>query len=212
MKKLISLILVLTLLFSIFSCSGGSKLVKDMPDQGQSLVIYTKDGKIYEGLFIKKDSEKLIFIDKDSHKAEVMKTTEISKIVESNKYYDFEGEEITEANISEERGYGRTMGYGVGGFTLGTAVGFGIGLVLQSTSSVAPIIPMAILALGGTYYFADMGNSSDRQVAIKNIRDYRFAQSKDKLEKKLEDTKKLIEEKKKEKERLQKELENKKKE
>ena len=192
MKKIISSFIIISLLFSIIACSGQGKLIKDTPEQGQSLVIYTKDGKIHEGLFIKKDDERLIFIDKDSHKAETIENTEISKIVESNRYYDFEGNEITETNISDERGHSRTLGYGVGGFTLGTAVGFGIGLILQSTSSIAPIYPMIVMALGGTYFFGDMGNTSDTEVAIKEVRDKRFAKSKDKFEKELEETKNLI--------------------
>ena len=211
MKKIISLVLIISLLFSIIACSGQGKLIKDSPQQGQSLVIYTKDGKIHEGLFIKKDEERLIFINKESHKAETIENAEISKIVESIRFYDFEGNDITESIISDERGHSRTLGYGVGGFTLGTAVGFGLGLILQSTSSIAPIYPMIVMALGGTYFFGDMGNTGDREVAIKNVRDKRFAKSKDKFDKELEETKKLIKEKKKEKARLQKEIENKKK-
>lgn len=212
MKRIISLILILSLLFSIIACSGQGKLIKGVPEQGQSLLIYTNSGKIYEGLFIKKDNEKLIYIDKVTHKAETLENKDITKIKTSNKFYDFEGNEITEANIGDERGYSRTLGYGVGGFTLGTAVGFGIGLILQSTSAIAPIYPMILMALSGTYFFGAMGNDSDREVAIKNVRDKRFAKSKDKFDKELDDTKKLIESKKKEKERILKEIEKKKKE
>jgi len=43
-------------------------------------------------------------------------------------------------------------------------------LVLQSTSSIAPIIPMAVIALGGSAYFGVMGNSSDKEIAIKDVR------------------------------------------
>jgi hypothetical protein len=212
MQKIISFILILSLLFSIIACSGQGQLIKGTPEQGQSLVIYKGDGKIYEGLFIKKDAEKLIYIDNTTHKAETLRNNEITKIISSNKFYDFEGNEITEANISYERGYSRTLGYGVGGFTLGTAAGFGLGLILQSAFSIAPIYPMIVMALGGTFVFGVMGNNSDREVAIKNVRDERFAKSKDKFDKELDDTKKLIESKKKEKERILKEIEKKKKE
>lgn len=183
MKKTISLLLIFSMLFSIVACSGQGKLISGTPDQGQSLVIYKNDGKIFEGLFIKKDSEKLIYIDKNTHKAETLLNTEITKMQISNKFYDFEGNEITEGNISAERGYSRTLGYGVGGFTLGTAVGFGIGLILQSTSAIAPIYPMIAMALGGTFLFGTLGNDSDREVAIKSVRDKRFANSKDKFDK-----------------------------
>jgi hypothetical protein len=212
MHKIISLVLIFSLLFSMIACSGQGKLIKGTPEQGQSLIIHTKNGRIYEGLFIKKDNEKFIYIDKETHKAETLDNVSITKIKISNKYYDFEGNEITESNIGEERGYSRTLGYGVGGFTLGTVIGFGIGIILQSTNSIRPIIPMIVMALGGTYYFADKGNDSDREVAIKNVRDKRFAKSKDKFDKELEETKKLIESKKKEKERIQQEIEKKKKE
>lgn len=212
MKKTISVTLILSLLFSIVACSGQRELITGIPDQGQSLIIYTNSGKIFEGLFIKKDGEKLIYIDKDTHKAETLLNSEITKLQVSNKFYDFDGNEITEKNISDERGYSRTLGYGVGGFTLGTAVGFGIGLILQSTSSIAPIYPMIAMALGGTFLFGNMGNTSDRDVAIKNVRDKRFAKSKDKFDKELENTKKLIEDKKKEKQRILEEIEKKKRE
>jgi hypothetical protein len=208
MKKFISIILIITLLFSIIACSGQGKLIKDTPEQGQSLVIYTKDGKIHEGLFIKKDDERLIFIDKDSHKAETIENSDISKVIESKRYYDFEGNEITDSNISSERGYSRTAGYGVGGLFLGAAVGFGVGIILQKQEIAAPLVPMVALGLGGAYFFADMGYKSDTEVAIKTVRDRRFAKSKDKFEKELEETKKLIEAKKKEKVRLQNEIEN----
>jgi len=206
MKKLITLVLIISLVFSIVACSGQGQLIKGMPEQGQSVVIHTSSGKIHEGLFIKADQGRLIYIDKETLKAETVDNTEITKIIISNKHYDFEGNEITDANISDERDYSRTLGYGVGGFALGTAAGFGIGLILQSTSSIAPIIPMAVIALGGATYFGIMGNSSDKEVAIKDVRDKRFVNTKDKFEKELEQTKKLIEAKKKEKERLQKEI------
>lgn len=211
MRKIISLVLIFSLLFSVIACSGQGKLINGTPEQGESVVIYTESGQIKEGLFIKIDENQVIYIDKDTHKAETIQKGLIDHINLSDKHYDFEGNPITETDISNERGYGRTMGYGIGGFTLGTAVGFGIGLILQSTSSVAPIYPMAVLALGGGYYFGSMGNSSDVDVAIKSVRDRRFAKTKDKFEKELEQTKKLIEEKKKEKERLQKEIDQKKK-
>jgi len=206
MKKIISSILIITLLFSIIACSSQGQLIKGIPEQGQSVVIHTKPGQIKEGLFIKLDNEQIIYIDKDTHKAETIHNGLIDYYKIANKHYDFEGNEITDANISDERGYGRTLGYGFGGFALGTAVGFGIGLVLQSTSSIAPIIPMSVIALGGATYFGIMGNSSDKEVAIKDVRDKRFVNTKDKFEKELEQTKKLIEAKKKEKERLQKEI------
>jgi len=177
MKRLISLVLIFSLLISIIACSGQGKLIKGTPEKGQSLIIYENSGKIYEGLFLKRDSEKLIYIDKDTHKAETIENIDISKVEKSKKNYDFEGNEITEANMSNERGYSRTLGYGIGGFTLGTAVGFGIGLILQSTSSIAPIYPMIVMALGGTYFFADMGNDSDKEIAIKSVRDKRFARA-----------------------------------
>jgi len=211
MKKLISLVLIISLVFSIIACSSNGQLIKGTPEQGQSVVIYTKPGQIKEGLFIKIDNEQIIYIDKDTHKAETVHVGVIDYFKVSNKHYDFEGKEITDSNISNERGYSRTLGYGVGGLALGTAVGFGIGLILQSTSSIAPIIPMAVMALGGSAYFGIMGNTSDKEVALKEVRDKRFAKSKDKFEKELEQTKKLIEAKKKEKARIQKEIDTKKK-
>jgi len=170
MKKLITLVLIISLVFSIIACSGQGQLIKGTPEQGQSVVIHTKSGQIKEGLFIKVDSEQIIYIDKETHKAETIHKGLIDYYKISDKHYDFEGNEITDANISDERGYGRTLGYGFGGFALGTAVGFGIGLVLQSTSSIAPIIPMAVIALGGSAYFGVMGNSSDKEIAIKDVR------------------------------------------
>ena len=210
MKKIISSILIITLLFSLIACSSQGQLIKGMPEQGQSVVIHTKPGQIKEGLFIKLDSEQIIYIDKDTHKAETIHNGLIDYFKIADKHYDFEGNEITDKDIGDERGYGRTFGYGVGGFALGAALGFGVGIILQKSEITAPIVPMISLGLGGAYLFGDMGYKSDTEIAIKEVRDKRFTKSKDKFEKELEQTKKLIEAKKKEKERLQNEIEKKK--
>ncbi len=210
MKKIIIIVLISILLLQLISCSSQGKLINGIPDRGTSVAIFQKNGKISEGLFIKDEQSHIIYIDRESHKAEKIESTNITKIERSFSIYDFEANKITNTDIGNEKGSSRLLGYGLGGFALGTAVGFGIGAVLAS-SGVPLLYPMLAGALTGTYFFGAMGHKSDKDEAIKNIRNKRFAKSKGKLQKELDETRKLIEEKKKEKEKIIKEMESKKK-
>jgi len=210
MKKIISILMIISLILNLAACSGNEKLIKGSPEQGVSIVVYMNNGKILEGLSIKDDESTLIYIDNVSHKAEKLQKTDISRIQRSNTVYDFDGIPISKNEIKESKGIGKTLGYGAGGFVLGTAVGFGIGIILLSAGSIAPIYPMLACGLGGGYYFGLEGDESETEDAIKEIRDNRFEKSKEKLEKELKDTQNLIEQKELEKEKLLKEIEQKK--
>lgn len=210
MKKTITVILIFTLLLQLISCASQGKLIKGIPERGESVIIVKKNGIMLEGLFIKNDNTQYIYIDNKTHKAEKIEKSEIKRIERSSKIYDFEGNNISRTDIGNEKSNSRMLGYGTGGFAIGTAVGFGIGALLAS-SGVPLLYPMLAGAVTGTYYFGSMGSDSDRDEAIKNIRNERFEISKDKLQKELDETRKLIEEKKKEKEKLIKEMELKKK-
>jgi hypothetical protein len=175
------------------------------------VVLVTRDGKSHEGLYIKSDNTQIIYIDNVTHQAEKLYPNDIRKIAKSNTIYDFEAKPITKVDINKQKRYSRTIGYTIGGFALGTGAGFGVAALLAS-SGVPLLYPMLAGALGGAYFFGVMGSESDREIAIKEIRDKRFAVSKQRLQKELSETRQIIEKKQKEKEKILKEIEEKKRE
>lgn len=206
MKKIISGVLLICFFNLIIGCSSSIRV--DEPPIGESVVINLNDGSKKEGVILKKEENILKYIDTQTHRPEDLDINKIKSIGYANKVYDLEGNVITDQQISDAKGMGKTLAYGFGGLVLGAAVGFGVGALMQS-EDVAIGVPMAILGVGGAVYFGIMGSNSDREDAIDDIRAERYEVSQAELKKKLEAEKKRLEEQKEKQEQLKKDLKKK---
>ena len=209
MKKLTAVLLIVCLVNLIVGC-GGSALRVDKPPIGESVVIKLADGSERHGIILKTDGNKILYMDADAGKPQDIEVRQVTSIIKSDKVYDMEGNVISDNQISDAKGMSKTLVYGLGGFVLGAAVGFGVAAIANAQDAdIAPIYPMAGLGVLGAVYFGIKGSESDREDAIDEIRESRYEQSQIKLRKQLEDEKqKLLEEKKKQDE-LKKELQKK---
>jgi len=204
MKKIITVIIICSLLFSLYNCSGSRKINTENPPVGESVQIALVDGTIVNGVILQKEGQELRYVDVTTHKPERIELQKIRGIIRSDKIYDLEGNRITEDQISEQKGITKTLAYGVGGLVLGAAVGFGVGVVMLSNDIGKPIYPMSILGLGGAIYFGLRGAHSDREDAIDDIRSDRYKVTQQRLQEELEREQQKLDEQKKELEELKK--------
>jgi len=211
MKKLVSVVLIGCFCFYLFGCSSSRSMSLEDPEIGQSVKIMLVGGIIKEGVLLKKEGSTLTYIDTESNKPEEIDINKVLTMELAAKVYDLEGQEITEKEISSNKGITKTLGYGVGGLVLGAAVGFGVGVLIASTESVPLIYPMSALGLVGGIYFGMRGNKQDREDAIDEVRRERYKVTQVKLRKQLEEEKKKLEEQQAEKEKMLEELKKKKK-
>jgi hypothetical protein len=170
-----------------------------------------KSGEKREGVLLKKEKSLITLIDSSTNKPEKIDVEEIRSIEYSDKVYDLEGKIISENDISEAKGVIKTIGYGLGGFVLGAAVGFGVGVLISSQKEIALMYPMGILGLAGGIYFGTKGSGIDREDAIDEIRRERYRETQAELMKQLEQEKKKLEEQQVEREKMMQELKKKKK-
>jgi small nuclear ribonucleoprotein (snRNP)-like protein len=193
-------------------CCSGSRLInKENPKLGESVQIQLKDGKELEGVIIATENSLLKYVDTASHRLETLEITEISTLQRSLQIYDLEGNVITEKQISEVKGSGKTIGYGFAGVVLGAAVGFGVGVLIASQSDVPIGYSMGLFGVAGGITMGLMGNKNDREDAIEKVRQERLASAHDELREQLLKEQKLLDEEKKQKEKMMKELDQKKK-
>ena len=204
MRRLISIILIVSLLTTLYSCSGSRKISIEEPPVGQSVKIVLVDGSMREGVILKREGQEIRYVDTETHKPERLDVQKIRGIVKSNMIYDLEGKRITESEIADEKGITKTLGYGVGGFVLGAAVGFGVGVILLAQDIGKPIYPMAVLGIGGAIYFGMRGANSDFEDAIDDIRSERYKVTQERLKKELKNEQEKLEKQKKELEQLKK--------
>jgi len=206
LKKIIAGVLLVSLINLIVGCSGSSIRV-DKPPIGESVEIKLVDGSSRHGVILKKEGNKLLYMDADSQRPVDLDVKKIKAIVKADKVYDLEGKEITEDQISDAKGISKMLAYGLGGFVLGAAVGFGVAAIANSQEAdIAPIYPMAGLGVAGGIYFGVQGSQSDREDAIDGIRESRYEDSQVKLRKRLEDEKKRLLEQQKKQDELKKDL------
>jgi hypothetical protein len=109
---------------------------------------------------------------------------------------------ITESAISDAKGMGKTLGYGLAGVVLGAAVGFGLGAVYESVSenTFNLIYPMAALGIAGGIWLGIKGSASDREDTIDEIRENRYRVYQQQLQQEIEQQKQQIEQEKRDRE------------
>jgi hypothetical protein len=203
MKKIITCLIILSMLFTTFNCGSTKALSVSNPPIGVSAKIKLVDGTVKEGVLLKKEGNILKYVDTVSKIPEDIEISKIMEITHADRVYDLQGDEITEQAISGAKGSGKTIGYGVAGVVLGAAVGFGLGAVYNSVleNPIKLIYPMIGLGIAGGIWLGIKGSHSDREDAIDEIRTDRYRVYQKQLEKEIEEQKKQIEQEKQEKEK-----------
>lgn len=191
-------------------CSGSRSINLEKPELGESVQIKLKDGKELEGVLIAKEDSLLKYVDATTHSLESVLVRKISSLQYSAREYDLEGNVITEQQIKQAKGAGKTVGYSFAGVALGAAVGFGVGVIIASQSDVPIGYSMAALGAAGGITLGLIGSRNDRDDAIEKIRQDRLATAHEELREQLLKEQKLLDEEKKRKEQMMKELDQKK--
>jgi hypothetical protein len=191
-------------------CSGSRTINPEKPELGESVQIQLKDGKELEGVLIAKEDSLLKYVDASTHSLESVLIRKISSLQYSTREYDLEGNVITEQQIKDAKGAGKTVGYSFAGVALGAAAGFGVGVLIASQSDVPIGYSMAALGVAGGITMGMIGSRNDREDAIEKIRQDRLATAHEELREQLLKEQKLLDEEKKRKEQMMKELDQKK--
>jgi len=203
MNKLSVMITFIAVIFTLIQCGGKKTINMNQPPSQTSVRINLANGAAQEGIIVTGDEKKLIFVNAESHQVDTLDNFNITSIVESEYEYDFYGNVIPKAEISENKNYKNTFLYGAGGLVLGTAVGFGAFVAILAADSnqvTAANLVMAGFGIAGAAVFGMMGHSSDVDRAVEKAREARYKDE----QKQMVEEKKKLEELKKQKEELKK--------
>jgi hypothetical protein len=175
-KKTISIILILCFVFYIVGCSSNKFVDLEEPPAGESVKINLIDGTSKLGVLLQKSGTNLKYIDTETSKPEDLELTRIKSIERISTVYDLTGKPISENDISNAKGSGKTWGYGVGGFLAGGLIGFGAGALYSGVSdqSVALIYPIVGFGIAGAVFLGMKGSDQSRDDAIDDIRKKRY--------------------------------------
>jgi len=203
MKKIIVVLIILSMSITILSCGGARTLSVENPPVGASAKIALIDGTVKQGVLLKKEGTMLKYVDTVTKVPEDIEVHKIRMIEYADKVYDLQGDVITEDVISDYKGMGKTIGYGFAGVVIGAAAGFGLGAVYESVSenAIQLVYPMAGLGLVGGIWLGIKGSESDREDAIDVIREARYQFYQKELHQQMEEQKKQIEQEKRDKEK-----------
>ncbi len=203
MQKIIVVLIILSMLITMLSCGGTRTLSIENPPIGTSAKIVLIDGTVKEGVLLKKEGTMLKYVDIITKIPEDLEVRKIRMIEYADKVYDLQGGVITEEAISDNKGMGKTIGYGLAGVVIGAAAGFGLGAVYEAVSenTIQLIYPMAGLGVAGGIWLGIKGSENDREDAIDEIREARYQVYQKQLQLQIEQQKKQIEQEKREKEK-----------
>jgi hypothetical protein len=175
-KKTISIVLILCFVFYTVGCSSSKFVDIEEPPAGESVKINLIDGSSKQGVLLQKSGANLKYIDTETSKPEDLEMTRIKSIERISTVYDLTGKPISENDISNAKGSGKTWGYGVGGFLAGGLIGFGAGALYSGISdqSIALIYPIVGFGIAGAVFLGMRGSDQARDDAIDDIRKTRY--------------------------------------
>lgn len=191
MIKIQTIITLLVTGLFLLNCST-SKFVKVEDTKPQSSVkISLTDGSIKEGIIFKGDGKQLFYVDASSHKTDTVQYANIRQVEYLDKYFDYDGYEMPNAEIKSHKSPTKTILYGAGGLVLGAAAGTGLSVAFfgsteenpggNRNAAIATIVGFG--ALGATT-FGWMGSKVDFKDAVFKARKSRYAKVKQDLDKK----------------------------
>lgn len=193
------------LLFAVMllgSCSSNTMNLQKL-DRDQSVRIFFKNGTVDNGIILKKEAENIRFVSGATHQENIIKLNDILRVEKLELVYDYNADEISNAEIDKNKGSGNTWGYALGGAVIGAAAGIAVGLPLwyADVDQIPPYFFAGAGAVAGSIFFAFKGQDKDKEIAVKKIRYSRMSDQE--IQKQLEEEKKRIEELKKQKQKLQ---------
>ncbi|MGD9486727.1 MAG: hypothetical protein AB7W47_01775 [Calditrichaceae bacterium] len=210
MKKLIIWVFSVIIVIVLTGCAGSKSVNRENPKSLTSAKISLQDGTTREGIILKRDGSKLIYVDSGSHSKETLGYEKISKIEKSDQIYDFEAYAIPLSTVKEYERSNRIFSYAAGGFILGTALGTGVGIsLIASDVDIKMPVPMAVFGITGAYYFGKLGSKRAFEDAVYEAQKFRYEISKEKRARLINDEKNKLKEQQKQKEELLKRLEEK---
>ena len=197
------------LALSIFiSCSAPRYITLDDAEEESEVKIYKSDGKVMEGIITSTSDSGVVLISGADHESHVLSRSEIRRIEETDKNYDFQAYPISDAEIEKYKSNRHAWVYAVGGIFVGGLLGITAGLPLwYADTGIPPYFTGGIGAVAGSIFFGIRGTKKDRQVAVETIRYLRKRERKVESEKAAEERR--IEELKKEADKLREKLKQK---
>jgi len=184
------LALLITGLF-ILNCSTVKFVSVDEAKPQSSVKISLTDGSIKEGIIFKGDGKQLFYVDATSHKTDTIQYAKISQVEYLDKYFDYDGYEMPNAEIKSHKSPTKTILYGAGGFVLGVAAGTGLSVAFFGSTEENPegnrsaaISTITGFGALGAATFGWMGSKIDLKDAVFKARKSRYAKVKQDLDKK----------------------------
>ncbi len=204
MRKIISVILILCFTVYMFGCSSSRFVDLEDPPAGESVRINLIDGTAKEGVILKKSDKILKYVDTETSKPEDLDISRINTIEKVSTVYDLTAKPISESDISQVKGSGKTWGYGIGGFLAGGLIGFGAGALFSAAADqeVALIYPILGFGAAGAIFLGMKGSVVDRSEAIDEIRKQRYEITQKKLDEEIKEQEKELQKEKQDLEKM----------
>lgn len=179
MRKIIWTVILVSLFLLVSGCGSSRAVSKSNPVSQASVRIQLKDGTNREGIIVKGDTTKLVYVDSKSHHAENIYFADIKFIQKLSSYFDFDGNEIPIAEIKSYKYPKKMLLYGSAGLIIGATVGTGVGIGLYAMDQpLAANVSILIFGALGAWYFGDRGNIEDEEDAAFTARKDRYDKDK----------------------------------
>jgi len=197
MRKYI-FVLTSLIIFALLNSCTSSRVVSAREAKPQSSVLIDlKDGTAKEGIIFKAGKEHLFYVDAATHRADTLIYSDIQQVSYLDKYFDFDGYQMSKKEIKSQKSYLKTALYAGAGLILGAAAGTGLSVALFARSSNTNAARATIVGMGlaGAGIFGWMGSNAYFKDAVFKARKARFLKVQKILEQKREELKKLKHEK-----------------
>ncbi|MGH1362598.1 MAG: hypothetical protein ACRBF0_03515 [Calditrichia bacterium] len=191
------------------NCSGSRIVTPEKIAADQSVRVFLKSGDIMEGLVIGHEQQTITMVSSQDHLEHKLNHSDIARIEQSDKHFDYQANEITDAEIKKYRTGRNSWVYAFGGAAISGLAGIAVGLpVWYAVDNPPPFFTGGLGAVVGSIYFASRGIKRDNYDALAKVRFLR--QHEDGLEAARVEEQGRLKELKQEKESLMKKLKDKK--
>lgn len=165
--------LVITIMIACMAsfCSSSRIITPQQASEERAVKMYLVNGTVLEGIVVKQTSSEISVVNEADQKTYPVAVNEIRRLETSPKYYDFEANLISNAEVSRTKTNKNTWVYGFGGAAVGGLVGLAIGLpIWLANDNPPPLFVGGIGAIAGSIYFGARGIRIDRETAVQTVR------------------------------------------
>lgn len=170
-KRYAQFIAVFMLFLLLSNCSTSKVITTNQVDSYQSVRVYLTNGDTMEGLVTSREAETITIVSSRDHLEHKLLFSDISRLEQSDKHFDMQANEISDAEIKKYRSNRNSWVYALGGAAISGLAGIAVGLpVWYAVDNPPPFFTGGLGAVVGSIYFANRGMKRDEKEALAKVR------------------------------------------